>query len=391
MNMWRSLKGAVTVRLLSADLTGAMDAVNRAQIAIEDAQYLDEIHLQFSVSRQDLPLVEKIAYKRGERLEILNRKGWYYGIRGLLKRPVLTVGLLGIFLFSAWVSSRVFFVQVEGNETIPTRQIIEKAGSCGIGFGASRREVRSEKIKNALLESMPQLQWAGVNTYGCRAVITVRERNQEAEKSEKSTVSSIVALRDAVIRDMTVLKGNGLCKPGQAVKAGEVLISAYTDCGICIQATDAQGEIFGETLRRLKAILPTKYTQRTQILTSSKKYSLIIGKKRINFFKGSGISGTTCAKIYEERYLTLPGGFVLPIALCCEQWYDYESVTTTAENQEQILSEFASGYLPEQMIAGKISNANQLFFYEDSHATLEGLYSCYEMIGVTRTEERLNE
>lgn len=391
MNMWRSLKGAVTIRLLSADLPGAMDAVNRAQIAIEEAQYLDEMHLQFSVSRQDLSLVEKIAYKRGERLEILNRKGWYYGIRGLLKRPVLIVGLLGIFLLSLWVSSRVFFVQVEGNETIPTRQIIEKAGSCGIGFGASRREVRSEKIKNALLESMPQLQWAGVNTYGCRAVITVRERNQEAEKSEKSKVSSIVALRDAVIRDMTVLKGNGLCKPGQAVKAGEVLISAYTDCGICIQATDAQGEIFGETLRRLKAILPTEYTQRTQILTSSKKYSLIIGKKRINFFKGSGISGTTCAKIYKESYLTLPGGFVLPIALCCEQWYDYKSVMTTAENQEQILSEFASGYLPGQMIAGKISNANQLFFYEDSHATLEGLYSCYEMIGVTRTEERLNE
>lgn len=391
MNMWRSLKGMVTVRLLSADLPGAMDAVNRAQIPIEEAIYLDELHLQFSVLRQDLPMVEKIAYKRGDRLEVLNHKGSYYRIRRLLKRPILTMGLLGIFLFSLWMPTRVFFVQVEGNDSIPTRKIIEVASSCGIGFGASRREVRSEKIKNALLAAMPDLQWAGVNTYGCRAVITVRERNQEAEKEEKPTVSSIVALRDALVREVTVLKGNALCKPGQVVKTGEVLVSGYTDCGICIQATEAQGEIFGETVRRLTAIFPTEYMQRTKILTSSKKYSLIIGKKRINFLKGSGISGTTCAKIYEENYLTLPGGFVLPIALCSEQWYDYEVVTTTAGDIEQMLSDFAANYLPGQMLAGKITTENQLFFHDEAYSTLEGIYSCYEMIGITRPEERLNE
>lgn len=387
----KAVKATVTVRLLSADPTGTLEALNRSKIIIEQVIYLDELHLQFSISRQDLLLLEKITFKRGDSIELLGHTGLYYKIRQLLKRPVLTFGLLGIFLLSLWVPTRVFFVQVEGNDNVPTQKIVETAASCGIGFGASRREVRSEKIKNALLAAMPELQWAGVNTHGCRAVITVRERNQEDENTKTATVSSIVALRDAVIRDMTVLKGNALCSPGQAVKAGEVLISAYTDCGICIQATDAQGEIYGETLHRLKAILPAQYAQRTQVLTSSKKYSIIIGKKRINFFKGSGISGTTCAKIYEENYLTLPGGFVLPIALCCEQWYDYESVTATVEENEQILSDFAKSYLPGQMLAGKISNASQLFFHEDAYSTLEGMYSCYEMIGIIRPEGYLNE
>lgn len=391
MNLWRSLGGEVAVELLSADLPGAMEAVNRVGIGLEDALYQDELHLRFTVPRQQLGLLKRVAEKRGDRLEILRHRGMYYTLKKLLDRPVLTVGILAIFLFSLWMPTKVFFVEVEGNETIPTRQIIELANACGIGFGASRREVRSEKIKNALLSAMPQLQWAGVNTYGCRAVITVRERKREQQKHQITAVSSIVALRDGVVREVTALKGTAMCKPGQAVKKGEVLISGYTDCGIYIQATAAQGEVFADTQRRLTVVLPTQYAQRGQILSGEKKYSLIIGKKRINFFKGSGISGTTCAKIYEEKYLTLPGGFRLPIALCREQWYDYEQEPATATDIQSLLSEFAAYYLPQQMLAGKINQSSEFFSHEDGYSVLEGIYSCYEMIGRSRPEERLNE
>ena len=36
--------------------------------------------------------------------------------------------------------------------------------------------IRSEKVKNSLLQRIPQLQWAGINTDGCVAVISVREK-----------------------------------------------------------------------------------------------------------------------------------------------------------------------------------------------------------------------
>ncbi len=391
MKVSGSLGGVVEVELLSADLPGAMDAISKAGITLQNTLYIDELHLCFLVLRRELPLLQRIAQKRGDELEIRHCSGIFFSIGALLKRPVLTIGLLFIFAFSIWMPTRVFFVQVEGNETIAARRIIEVASSCGIGFGASRREVRSEKIKNALLAAMPQLQWAGVNTYGCRAVITVRERKQAESKANMPTVSSIVALRDGVVRDITVLKGNALCKPGQAVKVGEVLISAYTDCGICIQATAAQGEIYADTQRRFTAVFPTQYAQRKKISASSKKYSLIIGKKRINFFKGSGISGTTCAKIYEENYLTLPGGFRLPVAFCSEQYYVYDTQLVATPESESILSDYAATYLPGQMQAGKITVANELYFHEEDHSILEGIYSCYEMIGVSRPEERLNE
>ena len=172
---------------------------------------------------------------------------------------------------------------------------------------------------------MPQLQWAGVSTSGCVAIITVHERNVKEPAREKEGVCSIVAARDGIITEMTVLRGNGLCKPGMAVKAGQVLISGYQDCGICIRAAHAEGEILAYTQHCLMAVCPINRVIRSETLGRKEKYSLIIGKKEINFMKYSGISGSSCVKIYEQKYMTLPGGFVLPIVFARESTIYYET------------------------------------------------------------------
>lgn len=387
MNLWRSLDGAVDVVLTSADIHGAMEQIAKSGIAVHEAIYVDQLRLRFQILGRDKSRLCRLAKQRGDTIEIIHIKGLRYSLKKLAGRPVLVIGLLAIFLFSCWLPSRVLFVQVQGNNLMAGKQIIEQAKACGISFGASRREVRSEKVKNALLKAMPQLQWVGVNTYGCIAQITVHERNDLKTEQQNMGVSSIVALRDGVIGEMTVLQGNALCHTGQAVKAGQILVSGYTDCGICIRATQAKAEIYGETQRFLSAVFPAEYSHRTTISANTRKYSLIIGKKRINFFKGSGISGDTCAKIYEEKYLTLPGGFILPVALACEQSFEYDIQKETIVTGEGVLSAFAAWYLPSQMLAGEICRSSQVFFESEAFCRLDGIYDCYEIIGVARPEE----
>ena len=273
--------------------------------------------------------------------------------------------------------------------TVPSRLIAEQAEQCGIYFGASRKTVRSEQVKNNLLFQMPQLQWAGVNTSGCVAVITVRERKAEDLMEHTGTVCSIVAARDGIISEIMVLRGNGLCKPGHAVKEGQVLISGYTDCGICIQATRAEGEILAHTQHRLSAVFPEERTLRGEIIGTEEKISLIIGKKQINFSKGSGISGSTCAKIYTENYLTLPGGFRLPIGIATETYIQREAETDLLNDGASQLTEFACLYLTQQMQAGSVLGGNCKITEENGFCRLEGTYSCREMIGRFRLEENL--
>lgn len=389
MNFWRSLQGTVRLRITAADPGGTLRALQNRSFALEDVVIVDDLTILFTVRRKDAKALQVLLNQRGEKTEYLSENGLYWTIRRILRRPVLVFGLAFLMMFSLFMSSRIFFFRVEGNVSIPTRLILEAASECGIGFGASRREVRSEKMKNALLAAIPELQWAGINTSGCVATISVRERQEGITAEDVKRVSSIVAARDGVIQELVVTKGSPACKVGQAIKAGQVLISGYTDCGLTIRAQRAQGEVYAQTNRSVQMLSPTQWQQRGEEAAAETKFALIIGKKRINFYQGSGNLDTGCVKIYEEKYLTLPGGFQLPIAIVTERWISYEeSVETAAPEDNAVrLPALAESYLRTQMIAGQILSRQEQISIGNGVCTVTGQYGCLEMIGLERNEE----
>lgn len=385
MGMWKSLTGTVKAELTSADIAESLTAINAAGIILFRTVQTGDLTVELTLYRRDYAELSRLIQRRGEKLRLLSRVGLYWTGKRLIHRPVLLIGIAALLALVLFLPTRVFFIRVDGNVTIPTRLILEEAAQCGIGFGASRREVRSERMKNALLEAIPDLQWAGVNTSGCVATISVRERSESEQVDKKPGVSSIVAAQDGIIQEMTVLRGNAVCKIGQAVKAGEVLVSGYTDCGISIQATRAQGEIFAQTQRYLAVSTLEKYSKKGEFLRTEKRYSLIVGKKRINFYKNSGISDTSCDKMYHEYVLTLPGGFALPVTLVVEEWFHFECqpALTSEEDIQETLCQFAEQYLQEQMIAGQILERKEIM----DQGRLYGQYACLEMIGREQCEE----
>ena len=166
---------------------------------------------------------------------------------------------------------------MEGNERVPARLILERAEECGVCFGAPIRELRSEQVKNHLLWALPELKWAGVNVNGCNAVITVAER-QRVEEPEAEGPGDIVAAMDAMVTDILPQTGTALVSPGQAVRAGDVLISGATDLGLLVRKDRAEGEIYGLTRRTVVAALPSETAVRRENGRVGKKYSLRIGK-----------------------------------------------------------------------------------------------------------------
>lgn len=386
MGFWRSAAGMVCLELTSADVARALDEINEAGIEIRNAVPTGNLTVCFSIRRTDWQRLKQLQSRKGNTLKLLHRSGIYWSGKRLLHRPMLLLGLIMLILFALFVPSRVYFVRVEGNGTVPERLILEAAAESGIRFGASRRDVRSEKMKNRLLSALPQLQWAGVNTYGCVAVISVRERNIPDEHIKSDEVASIVASRDGVILSCTATRGDLLCVPGQAVREGDILISGFTDCGLTVTAARADGEILAQTTRNLTILTPTDCQIQGSIRSKRTKYSLIIGKKRINFYKGSGIWGATCDKIETEYHLTLPGGFQLPVTLVREDVVSYDLADAERQDADTLLVHSAESYLRRTMVAGTIIGADTRITGNDGAKCLTGTYACTEMIGKIRRE-----
>ena len=389
MKGWKEMGGLCQVQIVSASTADMLRAVSMAKIDLLNVEEIDELTVSTYINRSQYSALEALLSKRGESCNITTRIGLYWMLGGLLRRPVLIIGALLLFVASIYFPTRVLFVCVEGNQTISDYQILEAAQNCGIRMWASRAEVRSEKMKNRLLMEIPQLKWAGINTKGCIAVISVTEREVPTQDLQTFSPKRVVAERDGIIQSMTVTKGTALCAVGQAVSKGEVLVSPYADCGISIKMTEVEAEIMAVTNREIYAVRPHPAAVKGDCSHEEVSISLLIGKKQINLYNGSGNCGILCDKIYMENYITLPGGFRLPIAIVAHRSVCYtpgipECVYLQDHSQ---MDSFVENYLYSTMVSGKILTRSLYKNVTENCVILEGNYACLEMIGKLQNEE----
>lgn len=387
--MRNSVLGSVTATLTSADIPATLDTISACGIRVYRVQSKSELDAELTVARADYRKLRALAEHRGDSLRLRSRGGLYWRIKSLLMRPVLMLGIGALFLATLCLPNYVLFVRFDGYQTVSENELREAAEACGISFGADRRAVRSERVKNAMLEQMPMLAWVGVNTRGCVATVSVRERSDIPLSEAAPQVSHIVATVDGVVLSATAHAGDIRCAVGEAVVAGQVLISGYTDCGICTRAERAKGEVFARTMRAFSAKSMQNSVKKGEVTVVKKNYSVTIGKKRINLRNNSGILGSSCGRMYEEKKLTLPGGFVLPITLTIETvvFYDLQATPRSAEEISTELRDFATLQMCSQMIAGTIDDA--VYTYEEEQGTLrlDAVFWCTEMIGREITEK----
>ena len=382
--------GKMRICIICADLNYLIKCLTNNGIRLEQIETIDEISANITILRPDFRKFKQIIAECGGALQIKGRKGLYWHLRSMIKRPILVIGLIIFVFLSIYLPSHILFVEVVGNSSIPEKLILEKADYCGIHWGASRVNVRSEKVKNALLNELPDLQWAGVNTKGCVAVISVKEKAR-AEEIEpfSSGVCSIIAAQDGIILDFVVSGGNLLCSIGQAVKAGQTLVSGYTDCGICIRAEEADAEIYALTTRKVQVCTPVAMRKRGEVVRVEQRQYLQVGKKVINFYNNSRIYDPTCVKIENKESISLPGDFSIPVYRITQTYYYYQISDDIDEDNAECtwMSDYAKSYVLSQMIAGEILES------VDSGRCLEnvyiwnGEYACKEMIGVKKQEE----
>ena len=374
---------SVELELTGPDLPASLTAINEAEIPLLHIKRVDEVTCVIEIQKKYLKDIQAMCIKKGDSLCVRNTAPVYRLLSAMKAHAILALFLIFLVLITLYVPTHILFIRVVGNVQIPANAIIASAERCGLTLGIHRRDIRSEKIKNQLLEDIPRLQWVGVNSAGCVAEIHVLERVDRGEETGATPISNIIASSDGYILGGTATKGTALFSEGQSVKKGQILISAYTDCGRYVQAVGAEGEIYAQTSHKITAVTPVLYGHRMEDAQQSKKYSLLLGKKRINLWKDSGISDGTCGRIYKEYNISFPGGFVLPVALCVEIYFCGSIEEESLEEQDVIskLEQCARECLSSQMIAGQIICDEYNIQMCDGVYMFCGNYVCHEMIG----------
>ena len=148
---------------------------------------------------------------------------------------------------------------------------------------------------------------------------------------------------------------------------------------------------FAKTNRKIQAVSPLEVVNRMPDNRYKTYISLRIGNKIINFYKDSGILDTTCATMYEEKVLRLPGGFSLPITLIRQTAISSSQVSSImpTEGIDRRMQSDMLEYLDSQIVSGDVLHKDYIASQHGSCYFLQGNYICEEMIGKYQVEKRL--
>lgn len=232
--MWRVIwffLGVTRLQVTGASPEWCLQRLAKARVPFHFCGKPDAFTAGIWILRRDEARVTRLVRAAGCECHVEERGGFPAVFGGLQRRLWLPVLLLAAAAAAVIVPKFVFFYTVEGNETVPSAQILRELQELGVGFGTYGPSIKPQELKNQMLLRIPKLQWLTVQQSGMRAVVVVRERPEKEPVLDRRSPVNVVAARAGVLTRVQAEAGNCLCAPGQAVTAGELLVSAYTDFG----------------------------------------------------------------------------------------------------------------------------------------------------------------
>ena len=322
------LENCTSCRVTGVLTAGFLNRCAAAGIRLGAVEPESETTLYVTVPLRALKRAQRLAVRSQCELTPLEAQGTRALARRLGRRWVPALCLLLLFCLLVWSKLYIWDIEVTGNETVPTGAIRGALSDCGVGIGTFWPNIVSEKLRCELLLKLPKLAWATVNIHGSRAEVIVRERVPKPELFDEDEAVDLVADRLGFVTEVRALAGTARVRPGSAVLPGDVLISGSADSAFSGQrALHAVGSVTAETYYELSAAAPAEETVRGAADAPQERWALLIGKKRVNFYRNSSICSGSCDKINTLWECKIEGLFTLPLALLRERYTDYAAET----------------------------------------------------------------
>jgi len=322
----RWLRGYARVRLTGADLPAFFNRCVRAGIILRDVRAEDALTCTVSLPVSRLEAAGKIARRCGCGWEVLARTGMPEGVRRLRRRRGVLV-LLGL-VFAGLMLSSLFVWEIrvtENDSSVPDARILRVLADHGVGVGSFWPAFRGERIRTQALLELPELRFLAVNVRGSRAAVEVRAAIPRPEIFDPALPADVTAGRSGIVESVRAFAGMPRVSRGDAVTEGQLLITG--DAAF----PHARGEVRAYTYYEMTASAPLSRPVKEPNGRSSRRFALILGEKRINFYAGSGILPADCDKMTREWTLRAENAFSLPVRLVMEVRTPYVLRETAAD------------------------------------------------------------
>lgn len=345
--------------------------------------------LHTNMSIHDFRRISTVAKQAKCKVKIQSKKGLPFIFHKYKKRKLFFVFLLFIFIGIMSLSNFVWNIEIIGNTTIPTEELLQTVQEEGLTVGKLKGKINSKEIINKIRLDRNDIAWVGIELQGTNAVVKVVEADKKPEIINEEEFCNIVATKPGIIVKIDALNGTPLVKEGDTIKAGTVLIGGFLEGKYTgTRYVHANGQIQAKVWYSQTEKVELKQVQKIQTGNVETKYSVNLNNFPINLYK-------TLSKfekydtIIKNNKLKLFSDFYLPIEVSKITNYEVkeEPIEYSIEEAKQIAQQKAKEILDGQ-ITKKENILNTYINYRQTDNTVEAevIYEVLEEIG---TKEKI--
>lgn len=326
--LYRFLMGYVTV-LFSGDFCEKiLNLTAKNRITLWNSR-LTKKGIESNLLAKDFKRLRAIIRKSEIKVHILKRKGLPFKTSKYNKRLGLLIGAVIFMSFLKVMSGFIWVIDINGNETVSSSQILSACKEIGIKEGVKRSSIHTKTDRERLLLKLDKLAWASLNIEGSRLGVNVTERKKT--EADETAPSNLKATADGIIKKIDIVSGNCLVKTGDAVKKGDVLVSGVIEKLSGTHFVKSQGTITAETVEEIK--LESKYKTEKTINSGKQKTKnvLEIFSLKIPLFLGEEKGEY---KAYKDTKSLSFLGKDLPLRIHSKTFYFYETYKLTYSKEQ---------------------------------------------------------
>lgn len=295
---------------------------------------------RFFLTVKDFRGIRPLARKARARLRIVRRVGLPFFLYENRKRKLYGAGVAAFFLVLLFLSRFVWNISVEGNTRFTDDTLIRYLETLDIRCGRPKDRIDCDSLEEAIRGHYPEIIWVSARISGTRLQIRVKENQVTAAIPVKDeSPRDLVADRAGIVTRMIVRKGKAKVKPGDEVKAGDVLISGRipieNDAGEVVneQLTRADGDIYARVEENYRESFPRFAVRRVE--TGQRRHGVRLRLGSLTFLWMLPAFGDNPWEITtDSRQVTVLGDFYLPVwvdLIAAREYQTYERQLTAEE------------------------------------------------------------
>lgn len=345
--------------------------------------------LYVNIGMRDFKRIKEIARITKCKVKIESKKGFPFILHRYKKRKIFLIALLVVVTCIFAISNFIWNIEIKGNDTIETSEIINSLNNNGLKIGILKYKVNTKQVISNIRLERNDIAWIGIKVHGTNAIVEIVEADKKPEIINEEDYCNIISDKEGIITKINAANGTALVKEGDIVKNGDILIGGWLEGKYTgTRYVHSKGEIQAKVWYSKKEKMPLTVDSEEQTGLEEKSYYININNFKINLPKRLP-NFKNYDTINENKKLKMFSNFYFPIEFGTTTYRELcnKTVTYSKEEAKQFLLEKLEKDLKKEIENTENIVNTQINCKEESNTIeVELIYEVLESIG---TEEKI--